>query len=117
VSGDVGIRSSWTLDEGLQLLRTLRPEVLKAGWAPALGGSLAYKGSSEKDADIILFPMSADKVNFEALYSVLNEFGLKRVYDKDQMIASWRERGSTDTKHVEVWTLGTKRVDFIILTR
>jgi hypothetical protein len=115
VSGDVGFNSSWTLDEGLQLLRTLRPAVLRVGFTVALGGSLAYKGFSEKDADIIIFPMSADKIDFEALYSVLNEFGLKQVYDREQVVARWRAIGSTDTKHVEVWSYGDKRVDFLFL--
>jgi hypothetical protein len=115
MSGDVGYNSSWNIDEGLHLLRTLRPALLKAGWAVGLGGSLAYKGSSEKDADIIVFPMSSDKVDFEALYSVLNEFGLKQLYNREQVVARWRAIGSTDTKHVEIWSYGSKRVDFLFL--
>ncbi len=108
---------SWTLEEGLELIRQLHPSVQQAGYYLGLTGSVLFKGQSEKDLDIIAYPKSKPDGNPEALRTALREQGLYIWLDSDFIRERWREKGSNDTKHVEAWkTENGKRIDLFILS-
>ena len=46
----------YRLEDGHNVCMKLEPELAKIGLHAAIGGSLAYRGDSEKDIDIILYP-------------------------------------------------------------
>lgn len=108
--------TKWKLDEGLDFVRALRHVTLRVGYTVALAGSVLYNGESDKDIDVVVFPMSAQKTDQDALVAALEGFGMKRVCDKEWVTGKWREIGSDDTKHVEVWSYNDKRVDLLFLS-
>src|SRR5882672_8106898 len=48
---------SWSLDDGLKLVRLLQPETRKYGYHLALGGSVLNAGKSDKDIDLYFLPL------------------------------------------------------------
>jgi hypothetical protein len=48
---------SWTLDDGLQLVRAIQHDTRKYGYHLALGGGVLNNGRSEKDIDLYFLPM------------------------------------------------------------
>lgn len=49
--------STWTLDEGLNLIRALQPKTREFGYHLCLGGGVMNKGISEKDLDLYFLPL------------------------------------------------------------
>jgi hypothetical protein len=75
----------------------------------ALGGS-TLKGPGN-DVDLVVLPHSLDDYDPADLREQLREAGLRLRYDCPQVHRDWRKKGSTDTKVVEVWEIGTVKVD------
>jgi hypothetical protein len=95
-------------------------EPLKAVNAHAgIAGSVASRGTSTKDLDLVVFPWDASKpFDVESIRRVfVNEMQWTLVMTKDEVHAIWREKGSSDTKHVEVWQTKTlhRRIDVFFL--
>jgi len=107
--------SPWTLEEALKLVRLLEPRLAQARFHVALMGSVLLQGESTNDLDLILFPHSTSYVNLDLVRTELTHGGLLPVFSRGKVAAMWERRGSTDTKHVEVWTYKGKRVDLFFL--
>lgn len=115
------MKSSWTLEEGLQVTRYLERLFKPFGFHVALGGGVMLRGRSSKDLDVIVYP---DKVtpHFDAslhwaiVADALDEEDWVQFRDAEQMIKNWRSIGSDDEKHVEVWMDPKgRRVDLIVM--
>lgn len=104
---------TWTLEEALEICR--RFEDTNCGWHVALGGSVLKNGHSDKDLDLIFFPHDAAEYRLYSLQEVLESWGWSIRVDALTIMEFWREKGSNDIKHVDVWqTQDGRRVDAII---
>lgn len=72
-------------------------------------------GASEKDLDIILYPLQTGSEKLGLAYKFLNELGMKRLHNKEVVQKRWRRLGSMDEKHVEIWEYDSRRVDLMFL--
>ena len=103
----------WLAGEALVLVQnlgiTLAPE-----WGVGLAGSILHRGFSEKDVDIIIFPARPSS-NIQELYPRLENFGLLRIKNRQEVQEGWCLKGSEDAKHVERWSYMGKRVDLFFL--
>ena len=106
---------SWTIEEALAFIRDLQVVVKPTGFNLGLLGSVLYNGRSRHDLDLVVFPSHSEYLAYTDLEEVLVLFGLKRVADCEKVHQVWRKFGSSDTKHVEVWSWGKKRVDLFFL--
>mgnify|MGYP003625115206 CR=1 FL=1 len=91
----------------------------------ALGGSCLYKGSSEKDIDVIIYPHDASLPTTKVVKECLRRAGVEFIEDSKQECqsqTSWNQNGSG--KYVEV-LIGRReiaptiyvRLDFILCER
>jgi hypothetical protein len=104
----------WTRDDAFPLLEKL--EAMFGGkYHVALAGSVAYRGHSYKDLDVIVYPHGDDPFDHATLDAMLVTAGLRRFYTVEQMHARWAELQYPSAKHVEVWFYNEKRVDIIRL--
>lgn len=88
----------------------------------ALGGSVLYKGESRKDLDLVVAPYNRNEgpapsdVVAEILAKVPH---IQHEWPCAWIHAQWRERGGTDTKHVEAFKIDDgetwRRVDIFFL--
>jgi hypothetical protein len=86
-----------------------------AGFHTGMLGSVLLRGQSRKDLDLVLYPHHSEALDRTRLDEALVSFGLKRLADRAKVTRIWRDFGSSDNKHVEVWQWGKKRVDFFFL--
>lgn len=99
----------WTLEEAIKLLRELEPTANAHGLHLGITGSVLYKGESQKDLDIVVYPRKTTQTNIHA------QDGMKfRV----AVAPKWNFRTPyhpEDTK--EVWSaiLSGKKIDFFFL--
>lgn len=87
------------------------------GMGVGLCGSVLKNGTSSKDLDIILFPLSTAKTpSYAKVYDTLTTFGWHQWLNADRIHHYWRSLGSDDMKHVEGWKdpLG-RRIDVFFL--
>ncbi len=113
----VTLRKDWPLEEGLTLVQELSGPLLEKGWAIGLTGSVLLKCHSDKDLDIMVYPMSTTGTHTaEDVHVVLIKAGLKLVRTSEEVQAYWREKGSLDEKHVEAWGFRGRRVDVFYFT-
>lgn len=106
----------WKIAEALQLVNDLQRDVNKVHWNVVLGGSVLYKGKSDKDLDLVFFPFDTSLAKVSRLQDKLEEQGWTRTHNVEQMWAHWRHKGSNDRKHVEIYrTEDGKRIDVFIL--
>lgn len=54
-------KPTWSLDEGLALIRDIQPSLKFLGFHVALGGGNLNRGSSDKDLDLYFLPLTNDK--------------------------------------------------------
>ncbi len=104
----------WELQDALVVVRELQKVITKVGWSVCLHGSVLYKGASDKDLDLLLFPHNSSLADIQALYTALKGFAMKQCLTKEEVHNEWRKIGSTDTKWVEIWKYGNKRIDLFI---
>ena len=113
----------WQLSEALEFVRYLQGWVEPYGYYVGMTGSVLLKGESRKDLDVILYPASSQHQQYKPyLHEVFQKAGLKQEFNRAFFTKMWREAGSDDEKHVEVWrcTAGLplfagKRVDLFFL--
>lgn len=113
-------RTPWTLAEALPFVKSLREALIPIGFGVGLTGSLLYRGTSEKDIDIVLYPLGHPEppkeiIDLSSLYCALDALGMSCYMDRAATTQTWRDIGSQDTKHVEIWSHGGRRVDLMIL--
>ncbi len=105
----------WTLHEGVDLCRLLNTHLAPVGYCVALTGSVLLKGKSYNDVDLVVYPLNTQKIDLDILRGALRLFGIKPWVSVEQVTDAWRKKGSDDTKHVEVWRSGVRRIDLFIL--
>jgi len=108
-------RAFWSVEEGIALCRKLHKLLLPIGYSVALTGSVLFKGKSHKDLDLVVFPCSTANTNESLLRHTLMNFGIRPWIPMEEVHAAWRKKGSDDTKHVEVWRFGIRRIDLFFL--
>lgn len=109
------LRSAWTIEEAQALAAHLLPHLLSMGFHLGIAGSVALVGRSDNDLDLIVYPLNATRADVQDARDMLTTAGLKCLMNHHRVARAWRERGSTDTKHVEVWSYRGKRVDVFFL--
>lgn len=114
------IRSTWTLESGLEVARELEALLAPIGMHVAIGGGVMLRGEYGKDLDLILFPHCSTGVRQDALvtsaHDLLDDRGWVQFRTTEQMHRHWRAVGSQDVKQVEVWLDSQgRRVDLIFL--
>lgn len=106
--------SHWTLSEATDLIRLLSDDLRDAGFGVGIVGSVIVKGESDNDLDITVFPLKATQYVLGDAYDALSQH-MTRQADFYQVIRTWHQKGSSDTKHVEIWVYKEKRVDVFFL--
>lgn len=104
----------WYLVEAVDFVRHLVP-FLAPHYYPAMTGSVLFKGHSDNDLDIIIYPHTTMHVNLIEVRRLLRKAGLFRRVDRATVVEHWRKAGSDDDKWVEVWDYLGKRVDIFML--
>lgn len=105
----------WTLEEAVAFVRELKKTLAPANCGVGLTGSVLFQGHSYNDLDVLLYPLSG-QLDTAAVAAALSRGGCVLRADRARVTATWRKKGSTDTKHVEIWSYKGKRVDFFFLT-
>jgi hypothetical protein len=105
----------WTIEEGVDFCRRLNAHLEPIGYGVALTGSVLFKGKSHKDIDLIVFPLSTAKMDEALLRHTIMNFGIRPWIPMEELHELWRKKGSEDTKHVEIWRFGIRRIDLFFL--
>lgn len=102
----------WTLEQGVDVARSIEPLAIASGFHVAIGGSVLHRGESQKDLDIFVYPHKTSQVSGtdvdafkESLFKYLN-------------IATWEAKPHKvygDSKVVESAEYVGKRIDFFFL--
>ena len=101
----------WTIDQARDFCCKLHSHLVLFGYDVGLTGGVLLHGTSNKDIDIIIYPLKRISSNFELMYKALPNFGLKFIRLPNE------NRGYLDDgKRVEVWEFEAKRVDLLFLT-
>lgn len=110
----------WTLEEAIVFLHDLQEHLREKNvpYFVGLSGSVLYgeTRSSDKDIDVIVYPRDSTKPDEAALKTAFVSFGLKMYFPREFIVKMWRKAGSEDTKHVEGWYFGYKRIDMFFLS-
>lgn len=96
----------WTLEEAIYVVRELEKKVGPVGIHLGITGSVLYKGSSEKDLDIIVYPHSTTDAVTDLRSLELIGCEIIRHCDHEQC---------GDGKEVYETKVNGKRVDFFFL--
>lgn len=100
----------WTFEQAQIFSNNFRSYLKPFGYDIGLTGSVLFRGESEKDMDVILYPMKRKSDNFDVMYQSLTGFGLKFVRLPNKNLGY-----IDDGKHVEIWEFDGKRVDIFFL--
>lgn len=101
-------RRRWTLTEALSFVRLL--EGYLTTYHVAITGGVLFRGYSDQDLDLLIYPHTTASEQIP-LRHLLERFGLKRRLDCEFIHREWRRNGSEDTKYIEVYYYGRKRID------
>ncbi len=99
----------WTLEEALEFIRVIEPIFADVGWHVGLTGSVLYKGVSDHDLDVIVFPHSTAIASKDALLEALKRAEMRPQFSREAVLNHWRTKGSNDDKWVEVWIVKAER--------
>jgi hypothetical protein len=105
----------WTLGDATMFVRKLYEVVAPAGFEVAITGDVLMKGRSLRDLDVILSPICVGKENYKRVLQALQEFGMLQKHGVAAVHQNWRNTGSQDTKHMEIWDYNGKRVNLFFL--
>ena len=108
-------RPPWRFDLAAQFVSALEKGLRDVGWHVGIAGSVLHMGESKHDLDIVVFPRSTEKMDFDAARKVFEGYGMKPMYSREEVVAGWRSKGSKDDKHVEVWKWHHYRIDVFFL--
>ncbi len=103
----------WTLELAVKLVKKLEPELSNSGYHCALTGSVLYKGSSEKDLDIVIYPHDVDK---QSIWDRTSIKDFLKTFFKSEIKTCGGASQIRDDKHV-AWliTPDGRRIDFFFL--
>ena len=106
----------WVRANVLELvIPSLQLELNARGWHCALAGSVLNKGESKHDLDIVVFPHCSENASIVKMREGLHAAGLHIERTAEELRRFWREKGSEDRKHVEIWaTAQGRRIDVIV---
>jgi hypothetical protein len=107
--------AEWDIEKARELVEPLIKDMWAAGFFIGIVGSVFTKGKSTKDLDLILAPLTTAKVDLDAAKAVLTAHGWTLYVDRETVTAKWRQVGSLDEKHVEVWLHNERRIDIFFL--
>lgn len=97
----------WDLTEAVQLCRSIEQVAHLYGCHVALAGSVLYRGSSNKDLDIICYPHQAPKpIDIQGFQDALGAAGING-WSKFTFYA--------DEKNVWEAKYGARRIDFFFM--
>jgi hypothetical protein len=102
---------SWTLEEAVSFVNSLHEFLFPLGFGIALTGSVLTKGYSEKDIDLIVYPLKKISADYNVLLESLPKFGLNFVRLPNKNLGY-----QDDGKNVQVWEFDDKRVDLFFLS-
>lgn len=99
----------WTLFEAVELCRDIEERIKDCQAHCALGGSLLYRGTSKKDADIFIYPHNGGL-----------KYDVKNVIDTMKLHIDFKDFERVETKEYDTKTIFKcsfkgKRVDFFFL--
>lgn len=101
----------WSLEEAISFANALHEFLYPLGFDVALTGSILLKGVSEKDIDIIVYPLKKISSNYQEMLDNLPKFGLRFVRLPNHNLGY-----QDDGKNVQVWEYDNKRVDLFFLS-
>jgi len=105
------MNNSWTLVEAIAFANSLHEYIYPLGFDVAITGSILTKGYSEKDLDLVIYPLKKISSNYTNLISKLPNFGLKFIRLPNHNLGY-----QDDGKNVQVWEHNNKRVDLFFLS-
>jgi hypothetical protein len=100
----------WDLYRAITFIRELET-ALAPNYHVALAGSTLHRGYSDNDLDIIVLPHNSIRNSYVEVKNLLEVFGMNRRVDCAGVHKKWAKSGSTDTKHVEVWSYKGLKID------
>ena len=101
----------WTIEQACDFCTNLHNYLVTFGYDVGLAGGILLRGESNKDIDIIIYPLKKISSDFNAMYQSLPNFGLKFVRLPNNNFGY-----QDDGKRVEIWDFQDKRVDLFFLT-
>ena len=101
----------WTLKEACTFCSQLHDFLAPLGYDVGLAGGILFRGESDKDIDVIIYPLKRVSADFASMHQALPEFGLRFVRLPNKNLGY-----TDDGKLVEVWEFSGKRVDLFFLT-
>lgn len=101
----------WTLVEAITFTNSLNEYISALGYGIAITGSVLTKGYSEKDLDLVIFPLKKVSSDYTQLIAKLPDFGLKFVRLPNHNLGY-----QDDGKNVQVWEYNNKRIDLFFLS-
>lgn len=96
-----------TIPMAVALIQTIEPALAAIGYHSALTGSVLYKGESNKDTDIIIFPHDPTKTkDASEIFKVLAPLGFSLRHETD---------GEYVNRQVYICGFNDRRVDLFFL--
>lgn len=102
---------AWSLVQAMSFTKSLHDFVFPLGYGIALTGSVLMEGFSEKDLDLVIYPMKKISSDYKGLLENLPKFGLTFVRLPNKNLGY-----QDDGKDVQVWEYEGKRVDLFFLS-
>ena len=108
----------WTREEAIWVVERLEPLLAEVGAHCALSGSVMYRGTSDKDLDLIIYPHANKPLDVQENSPVSNV--LQKFFKCDKLNDATAGNGydkGDDTSRLILycWTPKGKRVDFFFL--
>ena len=103
---------TWDLASGRQFIRIFNEHLHTVGYACGLTGSVLERGKSNKDLDVIVFPLKKlQAISQVDLERSIQDFGMKFV-----RLPNHGKGYTDDGKLVQVWSFFGLRVDLFFLS-
>lgn len=102
----------WDLDSAVKFLRKLEAVIEPSGYHCGLHGGVLYKGTSEKDLDVIIYPhdKGGETIDRQAVWVIIKKFCAAEATGSCGGLSQLR-----DAKEVRWLSARGKRVDFFFL--
>lgn len=102
----------WSLADAIRLCRRLEEKLAEREWHCSLAGSVLYRGWSDKDLDIIIYPHHDKGCHESNVVEVLENVGITGL--RDYLSEAQRAR-YPDSKQIWIGNYETKRIDFFLM--
>lgn len=100
----------WTFEQACKLCCDLHKHLVPFSYDVGLAGGVLFRGESDKDIDLIIYPYKRISADFTAMYQALPNFGFQFIRLPNKNLGY-----TDDGKYVEVWEFDGKRVDLFFL--